>query len=252
MQAVKDLIFRMGDDQLIIGHRHSEWTGLGPIMEEDIALSSMAQDKIGHALANYSILEKHFQEQKPDTLAFNRNEKDFRCAHLVELPNGEYDFSLMRQFLFDHAEWIRYDLLSNSSFEPLKNLSKKIKGELKYHLLHADTWVVQLGNGTEESHARMQTALNEVFPFALGLFEEGVNENELIDQNIFVGEKKLQSLWEESISEILVKAHLRLPDTKTIALEKSFGGRKGYHTEHLQPLLTEMVEVFSTDLNASW
>lgn len=249
-QAIKNLLLRMGDDELIIGHRHSEWTGLGPILEEDIAMSSMSQDKIGHAAAIYTILQKQFGEANIDTLAFNRSEKDFICCHLVELPNGEYDFSLMRHFLFDHAEWLRYDLLSESSFEPLKNLAKKIKGELKYHLLHADTWIKQLGNGTEESHSRMQTALNELYRYSLGIFETNEFEETLISENIFAGEKKLQSLWEEKISAQLAIARLRLPDTK--ALDISLGGRKGFHTEHLAPLLKEMGEVILTDTKAAW
>src|SRR5947207_1781747 len=103
-EAIKDLLYRMADNELVIGHRGSEWTGLGPILEEDIAFSSIAQDQIGHALANYSILNTEFGEADPDTLAYTRQEKDYKCCQLVELPIGEYDFSLMRHFLFDHSE----------------------------------------------------------------------------------------------------------------------------------------------------
>mgnify|MGYP003350312135 CR=1 FL=1 len=162
MEAIKDLLFRMADDELIIGHRNSEWTGIGPILEEDLAFSSMAQDKLGHALANYSLLEKEYGEKNPDELAFARDAKSFRCCQLVEYPIGEYDFTLVRHFLFDTAEFLRYDLLQHSSFALLAAYSKKIKGELKYHLLHADTWIIKLGNATEESHARMQSSLNEI------------------------------------------------------------------------------------------
>ena len=102
LKALKDLIFRMADDQLILGHRNSEWTALGPILEEDIAFSSMAQDKLGHSLALYQVLNK-LGEAEPDTLAFTREEKDFKCCHLVEYPIGDYAFSLMRHFLFDNS-----------------------------------------------------------------------------------------------------------------------------------------------------
>ena len=105
MEAIKDLLFRMADDELIIGHRNSEWTGIGPILEEDLAFSSMAQDKLGHALANYSLLEKEYGEKNPDELAFARDAKSFRCCQLVEYPIGEYDFTLVRHFLFDTAEF---------------------------------------------------------------------------------------------------------------------------------------------------
>src|SRR2546422_1011522 len=97
-EAIKDLLFRMADDALVLGHRNSEWTGLGPILEEDIAFSSMAQDKIGHAQALYIILNEEFGEPIPDKLVYERNEKDFKCCHFVEMPIGEYDFSLVRHF----------------------------------------------------------------------------------------------------------------------------------------------------------
>ena len=142
--ALKDLLFKMADDALIIGHRNSEWTGIGPLLEEDLAFSSMSQDKIGHAQALYNLLHE-LGEKDADTLAFKREEKDFRCCQFVELPIGEYDFSIVRQFLFDNAELARYDMLTNSAYQPLSLLAKKIKGEIKYHVMHGDTFVRQLG-----------------------------------------------------------------------------------------------------------
>lgn len=249
LKALKDLIFRMADDQLILGHRNSEWTALGPILEEDIAFSSMAQDKLGHSLALYQVLNK-LGEADPDTLAFTREEKDFKCCHLVEYPIGDYAFSLMRHFLFDNSEAIRFEMLANSSCEDLANVAKKFRGELKYHTMHADTWVIQLGSGTEESKARMQSALNECLPLALSIFEPGENEEALITGNIFPGEKILQEEWLKRIKVILDKANLVMPDVYTS--DPSYGGRKGYHTEYLKPLLDEMTEVYSIDPNAEW
>lgn len=241
----------MADDELILGHRNSEWTGLGPVLEEDIAFSSMAQDKIGHAYALYKILNEEFGEAVPDQVAFNRgDEKLFKCCQLVELPIGEYDFSLVRQFLFDHAEAARYELLLNSVYPPLAQLARKIKGELKYHVLHADVWVKKLGQATEESKARMQSAVNDTFPLALGIFEPGDFEDELKNQGIFEGEAAAKALWLESIQAVLDQAGLNLPDPKSV--EPVYGGRKGYHTEHLAPLLKEMTEVFSIDPAAEW
>jgi len=240
----------MADDELIIGHRNSEWTGLGPILEEDIAFSSIAQDQIGHALANYALLNEHFGEPTPDIIAFSRNEKEFRSSQFVELPIGDYAFSLMRHFLFDHAESLRYSLLTESSFAPLSSLAKKIKGELKYHVLHADMWVQKLGKGTEESHARMQLALNETFPYALGMFEPPNFDRELEGQNIFIGETALQTRWLEVITPILEHANLQLPSLPI--KERMYGGRQGYHTEYLQPLIDEMTEVYRLDPAATW
>src|SRR5687768_15043745 len=107
-EALKDLLYKIADDQFILGHRNSEWTGLGPLLEEDIAFSSMAQDKLGHSLAFYHLLEE-LGEPDPDTLAFRRPAQQFHCCQFVELPIGEYDFSLIRHFLFDHAEAIRFE-----------------------------------------------------------------------------------------------------------------------------------------------
>lgn len=249
-EGLKDLLFKMADDALIIGHRNSEWTGIGPMLEEDMAFSSMAQDKIGHAIALYNILHEVLGEADPDTLGFKREAKDFKCCQLVELPIGEYDFSLVRHFLFDHAEWLRYEMVTASSFQPLAQLAKKIKGEIKYHTLHADTFVKQLSNGTEESKARLQSALNYVWPYALGVFESSEFETELIKDNVFAGEDELKARWLEKITGILERANLKVP-----AIDESkivYGGRKGLHSEHLKPLLDEMCEVLRTDINAEW
>jgi len=243
-EAIKNLLFRMADDELIIGHRMSEWTGFGPILEEDIAFSSMAQDKIGHARANYLILEKEFKTQNPDRLAFYRKGNEMLNCQFTEIPNGEYDFSLMRHFLFDHAEFLRYEMLSGSSFAPLSQLANKIKGELKYHVLHADTWIPRLGKATEESHLRMQTALNDSWNYVFGIFEPSDYEKELIDSKVFEGEKVLQEKWIEKISPILNNASLKIPSA---AASDGLGGRKGYHTEYLQPLLDEMGEVIKSE-----
>lgn len=247
---MKNLILKMADDALIIGHRNSEWTGIGPVLEEDIAFSSMSQDKIGHAWALYRILNEELGGGDPDKVAFNRATKDFTCCHLVEFPIGEYDFSIVRHFLMDKAEYHRYDLLLQSSFAPLANLAKKVKGEIKYHVMHADTWMQQLANGNEESKARIQSALNICFPIAYSLFEKQEDEQNLIDEKIFVGEDVLKSNWEADVSKRILDMGLTMPSN--FDATAYLGGRRGYHTEYLEPLLKEMTEVFSIDPNAEW
>jgi ring-1,2-phenylacetyl-CoA epoxidase subunit PaaC len=248
-QAIKELLYKMADDLLIIGHRNSEWTGLGPILEEDIAFSSMAQDKIGQSLALFQLLHE-LGEQEPDTVAFTRNANQFHNAQFVELPNGDYDFSLMRHFLYDTADQLRFEMLANSSYEPLAKVARKIKGELKYHVFHANTWIVKLGVATEESHLRMQSALNEAWNYAIGIFEEGEFEKHLISENIFAGEGELKKQWLDTIAPVLHKATLSIPESNT--WEPKLGGRKGFHTEHLDPLVEEMSEVFRVDPSAEW
>ncbi|CAN5258107.1 phenylacetate-CoA oxygenase subunit PaaC [soil metagenome] len=246
---LKELIYKMADDLLILGHRNSEWTGMGPLLEEDIAFSSMAQDKVGQSLALFTILQE-LGEQAPDTVAFTRNANQFHNCVLVELPNQEYDFSLIRHFLFDTADSLRWESLTKSSYAPLAQLASKIKGELRYHTLHANTWIKQLGSATEESISRLQQSLNVAMPYALGIFEESPYEKEIIESGIFMGEKELTVRWKSRIKEVISQTQLHLPDMEIIS--PSIGGRTGKHSKHLQPMLDEMSEVFRIDPTAEW
>lgn len=248
-EAIKELLYKMADDQLILGHRNSEWTGFGPLLEEDIAFSSMAQDKVGHSLALYTILNE-LGEQDPDTIAFTRNASQFHNTVFTELPNAEYDFSLIRHFLYDTAEALRFEMLSHSSFEPLAQLATKVRGELRYHTMHANTWVKQLGSATEESISRLQQSLEKALPYALGIFEPSPFEKELIAEGIFEGENALEEKWKKKVEEVIAQTQLQLPKWET--LTPQYGGRTGKHTEHLQPLLDEMSEVFKIDPTAEW
>jgi ring-1,2-phenylacetyl-CoA epoxidase subunit PaaC len=247
--ALKDLLYKMADDQLILGHRNSEWTGFGPLLEEDIAFSSMAQDKIGHSLALYTILHQ-LGETEPDTVAFARQASQFHNCILTELPNGEYDFSLIRHFLYDTAEAIRFEMLKTSTFEPLAQVARKVRGELRYHTLHANTWIKQLGVATEESIMRLQQSLDFAMPYALGIFEPSAYEHQLIESGIFLGEHTLKTQWIKKVEEVIAQTNLRLPDWETQI--PVVGGRQGKHSKHLQPLLDEMSEVFNIDPTAEW
>ncbi len=247
--ALKELLYKMADDLLILGHRNSEWTGLGPLLEEDIAFSSMAQDKVGQSYALYQMLNE-LGENDPDTVAFMRNAVQFHNCQFVELPIGEYDFSLIRHFLFDTSDALRFEMLSTSSYEPLALLARKIKGELRYHTMHADTWIKQLGTATEDSIRRLQNSLDQALPYALGIFEPSEYEDQLRADKIFEGEEALKERWTERIHSIMSSTDLELPDLQSI--EPLYGGRKGQHTGHLQPLLDEMSEVFKIDPAAEW
>ena len=210
----------------------------------------MAQDKVGHAQALYQILHEVLGEREPDVLAFQREEKEFKCCQLVELPIGEYDFSLVRHFLFDHAEALRYEMLTASSFQPLAQLARKVKGEIKYHVMHADTFLKQLAKGTDESHARMQSSLNYAMPYALGIFEKSPYEDALISDGVFGGEEKLKQLWLEKVTAIITAVGLTMPQVATDKIV--YSGRKGFHSVDLKPLLEEMTEVTRIDPSAEW
>ena len=248
-EALNDLLFRVADDDLIIGHRNSEWTALGPILEEDIAFSSMAQDCVGHAQAYYHLIHD-LGGADPDRLAFHRIEKDFRSCHLVEQPIGDYAFSLIRHLLYDVAKEVRLESLRKSSHEPLAQLSERVWREHKYARMHARTWVLQLGQATDESRLRMQSGLNEAYPMAFGLFETTDFSDVITKDGIQVSEADLQAQWHERISETIEQAGLKLPSEFDSA--QHMGGRKGYHSAHLAPLLAEMTEVYALDPEASW
>ncbi len=248
MEAVKELLFKMADDSLVIGHRMGEWTGLAPLLEEDLAFSSIAQDKLGHANTLYDMLHE-LGEADADTLGFLRSADQFRNCQLTELPIGEYDFSLIRHFLFDNAEFLRYKQLQNSSYEPLAKFSVKVIGEIRYHVMHANSWIKKLGNSsTTEGFDRMQAQLNYAFPYALGIFENSPNESDLISSNTFTGEESLKAQWLEAIKAVLSETKLELPENVTPVT----GGRTHQHTEHLTQMLAEMSETIRIDPTVEW
>ena len=248
-QALKELLYKIADDLLILGHRNSEWTGIGPLLEEDIAFSSMAQDKIGQSLALYELLHE-LGESDPDTVAFMRNAEQFHNCQLVELPIGGYQFSLIRHFLYDHAALLRFEALSSSSYVPLAQLSQKLVGELRYHVMHANAFIKKLGTATDESIQLMQSALDMAVPYALGIFEQSPYEEELIKTGVFSGEKHLYETWSTEVTKVVQQTSLKFPETNQT--EAKTGGRSGQHTEYLQPLLDEMAEVFKLDPGADW
>lgn len=249
-EAIKDLLLRIADDELVIGHRNSEWTGLGPVLEEDIAFSSMAQDEIGHAQALYFILHEHFGMPHPDQNGFNRTPEDFRSCTMVEQPIGDYAYSLARHLLYELAEQVRWNALTRSSFKPLADQARKIAREEKYHSMHAVTWFRQLGRATSESQHRMQEALEFAMPQAFGIWEPTAFTDILAQEGVQPTEHELQTQWLEIVDSVVKEAGLRLP--MVMDQQAFYGGRIGKHSAHLDSLLAEMTEVFVLDPTAKW
>lgn len=247
-RAVIDLLYRLADDALIMGHRDSEWTGLGPILEEDIAFSSMAQDEMGHAQLYYQMLHE-LGEADPDTLVFTRKPREWRCASLVTLPGKrDWAFSVLRKFLYDACESVRLAALPNSKLVPLAQVTRKLRGEKKYHLMHGRTWVLRLGRSTDEAHEKMQSALDRAYPHALGLFEPTEGDEVLAQRGIAPRETHLRLEWESAVAPVLAEARLRVNQN----VKPVYGGRVGRHSNDLTELLANMQLVHRIDPTAKW
>lgn len=246
--AVIDLLTRLGDDDLIMGHRNSEWTGLAPILEEDIAFSSMAQDEMGHAQAYFEMIHA-LGGDDPDTLAFGRGPRAYRCASFVSLPNErDWGFCVLRQFLYDMGETVRLGALEKSSLVPLAHLARKLRGEEKYHLMHGRTWVLRLGQANADARARLQAALDRAYPYALGLFEPTSADVTLAQSGICPQEEDLLREWESGAVPVLVDAGLTVPED----VQPAYGGRVGRQPEALKELLDRMQLVYNIDPTAKW
>src|SRR5688500_640142 len=173
------MLTALADDELVIGHRHSEWTGFAPHIEEDVAFSSIAQDEIGHAAALYSLVAK-ISGDDPDRLALGREKDEYRNAIICERDNGDWAFTLARHWLYDHADAIRLDTLEGSSHEELAALVTKIRREDRYHLLHADTWLKRVAQGPVDGRKRLADGVTKAFAEAGGLFEPFAGEEEVL------------------------------------------------------------------------
>jgi ring-1,2-phenylacetyl-CoA epoxidase subunit PaaC len=235
--ALAAQLLSLADDELILGHRDSEWTGHAPILEEDIAFANIAQDEIGHAILWYGLL-RHFGGQDPDQLVFFRGPAEFRNTQLVELPKGDWAFSMLRQYLFDAAEGQRLPLLASSGHRPVSEAAAKIRTEEIYHLRHTQAWIERLAQGTETSHNRVQTALDLLWPFATQLFQPLPGEAELAAENLVPEPGAVERDWRQAVVPFLASVGLRVPEAA-----EPLGISRAEHTQHLADLLADMQSV---------
>ena len=241
---LEDYLLHLADDALILGHRNSEWTGHGPILEQDIAISNIALDLIGQARNFYQYAAKVINEKKAgksnvdeDLLAYHRDVWDFKNCLLVEQPNGDWARTIVRQFLFSLYQFYLYEQLQYSKDSTIAAISEKALKEVTYHVKWSSEWVIRLGDGTEESHKRMLGALDDLIKFRGELFREVEYEEEAANKKIGVHLSGLEPKWEQKVNAILKEATLPSPLEMNWGI---YGGKEGKHTEHLGYILAEM------------
>lgn len=250
--ALFEYLLRLGDDRLVLGHRVSEWCGHGPILEEDIATSNVALDLLGQATMFLRLAgEVEGKGRDEDALAYFREVVEFRNCHLVELPKGDFAFTTARQFLFDVHAVVLLDALSRSTHAELAAIAAKALKEAKYHVRHSAEWMVKLGDGTDESHRRLQTAVDDLWRFTPEMFASDAVDRAMIELGIAPDLAELRVQWEALVRDVAERATLTLPhDTPRAAHVR--GGRTGAHTEHLGHILAEMQIIARSHPGATW
>ncbi|MCW3781333.1 1,2-phenylacetyl-CoA epoxidase subunit PaaC [Defluviimonas salinarum] len=232
-----EFLTRMGDNTLILGHRVSEWCGHAPVLEEDIALANTALDLIGQTQLWLGLAaEVEGKGRTADDLAFLRDAGAFRNLLLVERPNGDFGQTLMRQFLFDAWHHAMLSALCQSADPRVAAIAEKAVKEVAYHLERSADLVIRLGDGTEESHGRMQAALDDIWPYAGEMFLADATDAAMAEAGVAPDPAALKPVWQATVGEVLSDATLTAPDTDF----SHKGGRIGIHTEHLGYILAEM------------
>lgn len=242
-------VVRLGDDRLVLGHRVSEWCGHGPILEEDIALANVALDLIGEATLLLKLAgQLEGAGRNEDALAYFRDVLDYRNALLVELPIGDFAFTIVRQLLFSVFSLLQMDALQRSTNAELAGIAAKAVKEARYHVRHAGQWVVTLGDGTDESHALAQQAVDDLWRYTGELFLADAIDREAVASGLGVDPSTLAEPWREQIEDVLRRATLTVPNVGYMQR----GGREGRHTEHLGHMLAEMQIVARSYPGATW
>jgi ring-1,2-phenylacetyl-CoA epoxidase subunit PaaC len=250
-QPLVELLLSVADDKFILGHRNADWTGLAPILEEDIAFSSLAQDDLAHASVLYDFIAR-LTGDNPNRLAYGREPSEYRCAALVELDDCfDWSIAIVRQFLCDHFEVIRLQRLSHSAFVPLAELARRMLAEEQLAIGHADQWLVRLGRAAGEAAGRMQSALDRLAPAGIELFEPTSGVAELEKAEVYPAcNPPAFEQWSNAIRNVVDAAGLRI-ELNPVPAGFS-GGRKGRRTSGFEDLHRELTEVYRLEPEGAW
>jgi ring-1,2-phenylacetyl-CoA epoxidase subunit PaaC len=245
----KELYLILADTTLVLGQRLSEWCGHGPAIEEDIALSNVALDYIGQATSLYKeICQRENNGKTEDDLAFLRDSSEYKNILISELPNGDYAYTIARQFLFSTWYGLYLEKLCHSKDAFLAGFAEKSIKEVRYHLQHSRDWVIRMGDGTEESAQRVQNAINEIWTFTGEMFHPSISEKESIEKGIGVNVEELLPKWNEIVEHTFSEAKLMVPADQW--MQK--GGKQGMHSEHFGFILAELQYLQRAYPGAKW
>jgi ring-1,2-phenylacetyl-CoA epoxidase subunit PaaC len=247
--ALFSYLLRLGDDRLVLGHRLSEWCGHGPILEEDIALANISLDLIGEATLLLKLAGQiEGKGRNEDALAYFRDAIDYRNALLVELPIGDFAVTIVRQLFFSVFSLLEMEALQRSANVDLAGIAAKAVKESRYHVRHSAQWVITLGDGTDESHARAQRAVDDLWRYTGEFFIADAVDRDVAASGLGVDPSTLAEPWRAQVEEVLRRATLNAPNVKFMQR----GGREGRHTEHLGHMLAEMQIVARSHPEATW
>jgi len=242
-------VLRRADDALILGHRLSERCGHAPMLEEDMALANIALDLLGQARELYTYAAKvEGKGNDEDKFSYLRDVRQYRNLLLAEQPNGDFARTMVRQFFYSAFADLYWRAMMTSSDATLAAIAAKSEKESAYHLRHTSEWIVRLGDGTEESHARAQHAIDELWAFTGEMFAVDDSERALIDAGVAIDPAALKSQWQKTVAGVVNEATLSLPTNDWMQQ----GGRAGRHSEHLGHLLSELQSLQRSFPGATW
>ena len=248
-QSLYEYCLRLGDSPLILSQRIGEYCSKAPHLEEDLAITNVGLDLLGQAENFLTYAASLKEEITADELAFKRKEKDFRSFHLVEVPNIDFAYVLVRQFFIDVYHNLFYTSLCNSKDETIAGISKKSIKEVRYHLQRSQDWIIRLGQGTEESNHRLQVAINELWMYIDELFYDNEIDNEMTKEGIGVSNREIKNDWFNIVTDTLNDAGLSSPENISYTLQY---GKDGFHTEYMGYLLAEMQHLPLLYPDAKW
>ena len=248
-QSLYEYCLRLGDTPLILSQRIGEYCSKAPHLEEDLAITNEGLDLLGQAENFLTYAASLKEELTADELAFKRKEKDFRSFHLVEVPNIDFAYVLVRQFFIDVYHNLFYTSLCNSKDETIAGISKKSIKEVRYHLQRSQDWIIRLGQGTEESNHRLQVAINELWMYIDELFYDNEIDNEMTKEGIGVSNREIKNDWFNIVNNTLNDAGLSSPENIPYTLQY---GKDGFHTEYMGYLLAEMQHLPLLYPDAKW